>query len=69
MDHHGAAFGGALLHYHGNQLKGAADGPVWVGPGGGAVALHLQLTVTLQEQEAQMDASLPVRLLAYLRGC
>lgn len=51
MDHRGAVFGSALLRHHGNQLKGAADGPVWVWPGGGAVALHLQHKVVLQEKK------------------
>lgn len=54
VDHSGAVFSSALVLHHGDQVKGAADGSVWVWPGGGAVALHLQHRVVLQEQKVQV---------------
>lgn len=56
VDHGRAVFGSALLRHHGNQFKGAADGPVWVWPGGGAVALHLQHKVVLQEKKVEVSS-------------
>lgn len=47
VDHHRSVLGGALLFHQVKELKGVADGTVWVWPAGGAVVSHLQSKVIL----------------------
>lgn len=41
MDHSGALLSVALLFHQVEELKGAADGTVWVWPAGGGVMFYL----------------------------
>lgn len=50
MDNHGALLGGAFLPHQAEQLKGAADGTVWVGPARCPVVPHLQNIVILAQR-------------------
>lgn len=50
MDNHGALLGGAFLPHQAEQLKGAADRAVWVGPLRRPVVPHLQNIVILAQR-------------------
>ena len=55
VDHGGAVLCGALLLHQVEELKGVADGTVWVRPAGGAVVFHLQNEVVLSRWRRKMS--------------